>query len=101
MISPYSGWITPHQSTPFLNPPFGYSIFYPTPLHTVLPHAPVAPSNIRASLPQVLLLVADANGRSGGPEALELLENAGFVNLVGVIGGFSAFWRVFDAKLAR
>ena len=30
----------------------------------------------------VLLLVADANGRSGGPEALETLENAGYVNLV-------------------
>jgi hypothetical protein len=31
---------------------------------------------------EVLLLVADANGRSGGPEALETLENAGYVNLV-------------------
>ena len=30
----------------------------------------------------VLLLVADANGRSGGPDALEALENAGYVNLV-------------------
>ena len=50
---------------------------------------------------QVLLLVADANGRGGGIEALELLENSGYVNLVGVTGGFAAFWRVFDAKLAR
>ena len=32
---------------------------------------------------EVLLLVADANGRSGGQDALALLENAGYVNLVG------------------
>lgn len=48
-----------------------------------------------------LLLVADSNGRSGGQEALMLLENAGYVNLVGVVGGFNAYWRVFDAKGAR
>ena len=34
---------------------------------------------------QVLLLVADANGRSGGPDALLILENAGYVNLVSAI----------------
>ncbi len=91
------------------------------------------------------LLVSDANGRSGGEvsfcatladgnnsllltgcmcpqEALEMLDQAGYVNLVrlcaprclgrttdptivimqvGMIGGFAAFSKVFDAKLAR
>ena len=32
----------------------------------------------------VMLLVADANGRGGGPEALAMLENSGYVNLVSV-----------------
>eukprot|EP00955_Chlamydomonas_euryale_P092873 364743-Chlamydomonas_euryale.AAC.72 len=47
------------------------------------------------------LLVADADGRSGGMEALEVLDRAGYENLVGVVGGFRKFWRVWDAKLAR
>ena len=42
-------------------------------------------SQVEKRLPkkeEVLVLVADANGRSGGPEVLALLENAGYVNLV-------------------
>ncbi|GAX76605.1 hypothetical protein CEUSTIGMA_g4051.t1 [Chlamydomonas eustigma] len=50
---------------------------------------------------EALILVGDSNGRNGGQEALSVLENAGYINLVGVVGGFAAFWRVFDAKLAR
>ncbi|KAG1654888.1 hypothetical protein FOA52_006532 [Chlamydomonas sp. UWO 241] len=50
---------------------------------------------------KVQLLVADKDGRSGGMEALDLLESAGYENLVGIAGGFRTFWRVWDAKLAR
>ena len=42
-------------------------------------------SQVEKRLPkkeEVLILVADANGRSGGQEVLTLLENAGYVNLV-------------------
>lgn len=50
-----------------------------------------------------LILVADADGRpdSGAQDALELLDEEGYGRLVGVVGGFRKFLRVFDMKLAR
>ena len=52
---------------------------------------------------KALIMVMDLNGReeSGGIAALERLESAGYQNLVGVVGGFSSFWRTWDAKLQR
>jgi hypothetical protein len=47
------------------------------------------------------ILLADADGRSGGQEALSVLEDAGYINLAGLAGGFKRFSRVFDMKLAR
>ncbi|PSC69936.1 gonidia-specific protein [Micractinium conductrix] len=45
-----------------------------------------------------LLLVGCSDGRTYSMEALEMLDEAGYTNLVGLKGGFYSWFRVFDNK---
>lgn len=47
------------------------------------------------------ILVACSDGRSYSMEALETLDEMGYTNLVGLKGGYYAWFRVFDNKLNR
>mmetsp|Transcript_38072 Transcript_38072/g.84795 ORF Transcript_38072/g.84795 Transcript_38072/m.84795 type:complete len:235 (+) Transcript_38072:61-765(+) len=47
------------------------------------------------------LLVACSDGRSYSIDALEALDGAGYTNIVGLKGGYYAWFRVFDNKLNR
>lgn len=47
------------------------------------------------------LLVACANGRQYSIDALEALDEAGYTNLVGLRGGYTAWFRTWDNKLQR
>jgi len=47
------------------------------------------------------LLVACSNGRQYSIDALEALDEAGYTNLVGLRGGYTAWFRTFDNKLQR
>lgn len=47
------------------------------------------------------ILVACSDGRTYSIDALEALDGAGYTNLVGLKGGYYAWFRVFDNKLGR
>lgn len=47
------------------------------------------------------LLVACSDGRTYSIDALEALDEAGYENIVGLKGGYYAWFRVFDNKLGR
>lgn len=47
------------------------------------------------------LLISCSNGRQYSIDALEALDEAGYVNLVGLRGGYTAWFRTFDNKLQR
>ncbi|GAB4816661.1 hypothetical protein N2152v2_003707 [Parachlorella kessleri] len=47
------------------------------------------------------LLVACSNGTAYSIDALEMLDEAGYVNIVGLKGGYNAWFRTFDNKLGR
>lgn len=47
------------------------------------------------------LLIACSNGRAYSMDALEALDEAGYVNLAGLKGGYYAWFGVFDHKLNR
>lgn len=51
--------------------------------------------------PDTKLLVACSDGSSYSLDALEALDEAGYTTLVGLKGGFYAWFRVFDNKLTR
>lgn len=47
------------------------------------------------------IIVADSDGRTYAIDALEALDEAGYVNMVGLKGGFYAWYRVWDNNLRR
>lgn len=47
------------------------------------------------------LLVACSNGRQYSIDALEQLDEAGYTNIVGLRGGYTAWFRTWDNKLGR
>jgi rhodanese-related sulfurtransferase len=47
------------------------------------------------------ILVACSDGRAYSMEALEALDEMGYTNLVGLKGGYYAWFKVFDNKLNR
>ena len=46
-------------------------------------------------------MIACSNGQAYTLEALQALDEAGYVNLTGLRGGYYAWFRVFDNKLNR
>jgi len=47
------------------------------------------------------LMIACSDGRTYSIEALEALDGAGYTNLVGLRGGYIAWFKIFDNKLNR
>lgn len=47
------------------------------------------------------ILIGCSDGRTYSRMALEALDEAGYVNLAGLRGGYNAWFRVFDNKLNR
>ncbi|KAL4443416.1 hypothetical protein ABPG75_011153 [Micractinium tetrahymenae] len=45
------------------------------------------------------IIVACSNGKSHSIDVLEVLEEEGYTNIVGMMGGFNAFYRTFDNRL--
>ena len=47
------------------------------------------------------ILIACSNGKAYSMDALIALDEAGYTNLAGLRGGYYAWFKVFDNKLAR
>jgi rhodanese-related sulfurtransferase len=60
-------------------------------------------AQVRKRIPdfETPIIVADSDGRTYALDALEALDEAGYVNMVGLKGGFYAWYRVWDNNLRR
>ena len=88
--------------SPACPPPIPPAFLRPPPLRPCPPR-PASTPQVKAKFPDTSaqLLVACSDGKAYSMDVLGLLDEAGYANIVGLRGGFYAWYRIFDNNLRR